>query len=571
MGPGRWAILAALVGLLGCAAPEPLTRDPGGGPGDVGATDPGPDPTPDAPGDPGLPRDARAETDDGNGPDLAGPPDSPAETAPDPLGEAHPDPDATVDPLGDSHPVPDAAVDPLGDAAAPPAPLTRTDIQDAVQACDPTDLEALMARYDGPVCDRSGCTLITRGEPGSLSLRGEFNGWAETAMTAVPCRPGWFFAEVGPVPEGSDAWQYRLYRDGQWMDDRDNRWIRFADLAVNQAMYRPGVPRLARLAAVHSPQLGNDRDVYVFVPAEAFEDPQRRFPLMLLQDGWNVFDNPRAPYGSWNVDRTARTLAAQGAIEPVILAGITTADRVNEYLYTDFWMTGTGQPTQVTPRLPAYADFLVQTLLPRLRAEFPVRTGPADTAIGGSSLGGISAFWIAWMHADVFGKVAALSPSFWVGEEGSGTESYPSMREVMDREPPDAARRALKIYLDSGDGGYSPGGGEDPPYAWDGRAYTDWTRNRLIRLGWPNRPEWDTDGDPATPPADLPLTTDPATVPALEWAPTPPQRYGDWNAFLRPDLSLLCLLGRGHLHNESFWEQRFPAVLRFLFPPGQGS
>jgi hypothetical protein len=179
-----------------------------------------------------------------------------------------------------------------------------------------------MARYDGPVCDRSGCTLITRSEPGSLSLRGEFNGWAETAMTAVPCRPGWFFAEVGPVPEGSDAWQYRLYRDGQWMDDRDNRWIRFADLAVNQAMYRPGVPRLARLAAVHSPQLGNDRDVYVFVPAEAFEDPQRRFPLMLLQDGWNVFDNPRAPYGSWNVDRTARTLAAQGAIEPVILAGI---------------------------------------------------------------------------------------------------------------------------------------------------------------------------------------------------------------------------------------------------------
>lgn len=140
------------------------------------------------------------------------------------------------------------------------------------------------------------------------------------------------------------------------------------------------------------------------------------------------------------------------------------------------------------------------------------------------------------------------------------------MREVMSLDPLTPARRALRIYLDSGDSGYAPGGGDLPPYAQDGRAYTDWTRNALIRMGWPNRPEWDTDSDLSTAPADLPLSTVPGMVPVLPWSETPPPGYGDWREYLRPNLSLLHLVGLGHLHNEADWERRFPAVLRFLFP-----
>jgi len=428
------------------------------------------------------------------------------------------------------------------------------------------DIASLRARCDGPICDDAACLIVTTVPGASVALRGDFNGWADTAMAPVAAVADTWWAEVAPVPAAADYWAYKLFVDGAWLADPSNRWIRFSDIAIDSAAYRPGVPRLAALYAVHSTELANDRDVYVSVPAEAFEDRARRFPVLYLQDGWNVFDNPRAPFGSWRVDRTARELAAAGAIEPVILVGITTPDRYDEYLYTDIFVSGAGTEMQVTPKLAAYADFLVGTIKPAIDATFPTRPGRADTAMGGSSLGGLSSFWIAWNHPDVFGRVAALSPSFWVGEDGSGTEGHPSMRSLVLASTPTALQRSLRVYLDSGDQGYSPGGAGDPAYAIDGRAYTDWMRNTLIGLGWPNRPEWDDDGNLATPPNDLPLTVDPTQVKGLAWSATVPAAYASWDAYLRPDLALLDLVGLGHEHNELAWEQRFPAVLRFLFP-----
>ncbi|MBP7127511.1 hypothetical protein KBD49_14210 [Myxococcota bacterium] len=575
--PGGRGIVGGIAAVVlaftaGCGSPGSWERDDGG---DVGIGDPGRDAgrqdVVDWKGDPAWTDADDPGSGDGNGGDRQDEALDPGDAgASDGGPEGLADPGLPEDP-GEAPGDPGSPDDPGADPGLPPPPprATRSEVRDAVRNCQsPEELTRFLGeRYDGPACDDTGCTLIVDPGADAVSLRGEFNAWGQTPMTAVACRPGTFWADVPPVPGDRDAWQYRLFAGGAWMDDGRNRWIRFTDISINHAMHRPGTPRIARLQGIASTALPEPREAYVYVPAEAFGDPARRFPVMLLQDGWNVFDNPRAPYGSWLVDRTARELAASGAIEPVILVGVTTANRIDEYLYTDFWVTGTGNPVQVHPKLPAYADLLVDVVLPRVRREFPARTGPRDTAIGGSSLGGISAFWIAWMHADVFGKVAALSPSFWVGEAGSGTEEKPSMREVMAQAPPTAAQRALKVYLDSGDGGYSPGGGDDPAYAWDGRAYTDWTRNALIRLGWSNRPEWDTDGDPATAPADFPLDADPATVPALAWSPAVPPGYADWDAFLRPDRDLLCLLGVGQVHNEAAWSARFPAALRFLFPP----
>jgi len=558
--------IACWVWATGCGIPEGIGPDPRvpGTPDTADPADPGSETRDDGAGDAAMTTDR--ETDPGQSQGEGVGREVPEV---DPLHDGDPPADGSPPDLGPRTDLPDQ--DPMPDPGTGPAPwrssVSREEIRALLQHCDRTALEDLLeTRYDGPVCDDRGCTLITDPGPGAVSIRGSFNGWSETAMTPVPCAPGTFLAEVGPVPPGSDAWEYRIFHDGQWRDDPRNRYIRFSDLAINGAMYRPGVPRLARVQGLRSEALPLPRDVYVFVPAEAYEDPLRRFPVLLLQDGWNVFDNPRAPFGSWRVDRSARALIEAGAIEPVLLVGIATADRINEYLYTDLWVSGSGQSFQVKPRLPDYADLLIQVVLPAIRSGFPARTGPRNTAIGGSSLGGISAFWIAWHHPEVFGMVAALSPSFWVGEPGSGTEEKPSMRELIAAQPPTPAQRALQIYLDSGDGGYSPGGGDDPPYAWDGRAYTDWTRNLLIQLGWPNRPEWDTDGDPATAPEDLPLETDPDRVPALRWSATTPAGYRDLDAYLRPDLSLLSLLGVGHPHNEAAWEQRFPTALRFLFP-----
>jgi hypothetical protein len=56
----------------------------------------------------------------------------------------------------------------------------------------------------------------------------------------------------------------------------------------------------------------------------------------------------------------------------------------------------------------AYARYLADELLPRVRAELPARTEVSATGIDGVSLGGVTALTLGIMRPDVFGAVGAL-------------------------------------------------------------------------------------------------------------------------------------------------------------------
>jgi len=498
--------------------------------------------------------------------DSAAPPsDLGGDLAPD----AAPDGASADGALPDSFPdlAPDGATDATPDAPAPPV-LSLEGLLTALAAGDGDAIAGLMELYDGPFCEGELCLVVTW-MPGqdAVALRGEWNAWGEEPMLASPA-PGWFHGTV-PASLVTACLPYKLFAGGQWLRDPLNRWIRFADIAINSALCPPGSSRIALMDGVYSPGLDNTRSLYVYVPAAAFTDPGSTFPVLYMQDGFNVFRNPAAPFGSWDVDLSADTLAAEAAAEVPIIVGVDTSDRLNEYLHTDITVDLGGGPVVVTPLLPAYAEFLVGTVKPLVDASFPTRPGRDDTAIAGSSLGGLSSLWIAWHHAEVFGRIASFSGSYWVGQEGTGTGSHPTMQEILAAAAPTAAQAALRIYMDSGtDTGAGEQGGL--PYTGDSRCFTDWTRNVLIGLGWENRPEWDDDGDLQSAPADFPVTTDPALVPALFWSPEVPPGYAGWDDYLKPGHRLLHLVGEGHAHNEAAWAQRFGAMLRFLFPPAGG-
>ncbi|MFH1531353.1 MAG: alpha/beta hydrolase-fold protein [Pseudomonadota bacterium] len=433
----------------------------------------------------------------------------------------------------------------------------------ALGAGDGDGIDAQMVLYDGPVCDEETCLVVTwLPEHDVVAIRGEFNAWEEEAMEASPLA-GWFWAVV-PAAVVDGCKQYKLFADDQWFPDPLNRWIGFADIAINSALCPAGVSRIALVEGVYSPQLDNTRSLYVYVPAPAFDDPGATFPVLYMQDGFNVFTNPMTPFGAWEIDGAADALIATGEVAPLIIVGVDTDDRMDEYLYAGITVDLGGGPIQVTPLLPDYAEFLVDVVKPLVDERFPTKPGRGDTAIAGSSLGGISSLWIAWHHADVFGRVASFSGSYWVGQEGSGTEGHPTMESVLQQASPSADQLALKIYMDSGT--LSSMGQPGQEYTGDGRSYTDWTRNVLIDLGWDNRPEWDDDGDLETAPADFPISSDPAGVPTLYWSPTVPAGYADWGDYLGPDRNLLHLVGEGHAHNEAAWAARSGAMLRFLFP-----
>ena len=430
-------------------------------------------------------------------------------------------------------------------------------------------LESFLDGYDGPLWVEDRCLIVTKYDSGTeVHVRGSINGWElGDTLEEIPFAPGVYYRFFD-----SSGWEpvetYKLFAQESWFRDPLNRYFRFSDVALDSAIHAQGTSRLALVEGVWSPQLNNERNLYVYVPAAAFGEPQRRFPVLFMQDGFNIFSNPMAPFGNWGVESTADELIAGGEIEPLIVVGIDTNDRMNEYLYTDLSIEREGETIQIDPHLDAYLEFVVDTVLPLVSSQFPTLAGAKATGIAGSSLGGISSFYMAWKRPDVFGKVAALSSSFWVGESGSGTEDYPSMREVIDSAPPTAPQLALKIYLDSGDGGWvatAESSASGDGYPSDARAYTDWTRNKLIALGFDNRGEWDTDDDLASPPDDLPLTTDPGDIPTLFWTSQPSSDYTGWDDYLGAGSNLLHLVGQGHIHNEAAWKARFPCALRFLW------
>ena len=123
-----------------------------------------------------------------------------------------------------------------------------------------------------------------------------------------------------------------------------------------------------------------------------------------MHDGQNLFDPRIANTGvDWGVDETVVRLADQGIIPPIIVVGVWSTDaRSVEYSPWD--------------HASDYARFLIEELIPRVNREFRTRTGPANTAVMGSSMGGLLSFYLVTYRPDVFGACGCLSTHFPLSE-----------------------------------------------------------------------------------------------------------------------------------------------------------
>jgi len=155
--------------------------------------------------------------------------------------------------------------------------------------------------------------------------------------------------------------------------------------------------------------LRNQRDLIVYLPPGYDEQSHRRYPVLYLHDGQNLFDRATAFGGQdWNVHGAADHLIHTGAIEPLIIVGIYNAgkSRIHEYTPTKAPKLGGG-------RADRYAKFLLQEVMPFIHQEYRADPAPSVTGMGGSSLGGLVSLYFGLKCSHVFGKIAALSPSVW--------------------------------------------------------------------------------------------------------------------------------------------------------------
>lgn len=182
-----------------------------------------------------------------------------------------------------------------------------------------------------------------------------------------------------------------------------------------------------RLPQVHSKFLELDRDVIVWFPPGYEAHPTKRYPVLYMHDGRQVFDPATSTWGKdWQVDELAQDMILNGELEPFIVVAADCTDARRE----EYSPAGKGD---------AYLRFLIEELKPLVDAAW--RTDPERSAIAGASMGGLISFYAAWKRPDVYFGAACLSPAF---VERYGHECFGMVEAARGQMP------ELKLFLSCG-------------------------------------------------------------------------------------------------------------------------
>jgi predicted alpha/beta superfamily hydrolase len=165
---------------------------------------------------------------------------------------------------------------------------------------------------------------------------------------------------------------------------------------------------LVSLGSVPSPQLGNAREILVYLPPN-YEKSGRAFPVIYMQDGQNLFDPATSFAGDWGLLARLDSMVRRGVVPIVVAIPNTGEGRISEYSPFVDSQAGGGKGDR-------YLDFVLDTVKPRVDREFRTIPGREGTGIGGSSMGGLISLYGFFRRPEAFGLVASLSPSLWFAD-----------------------------------------------------------------------------------------------------------------------------------------------------------
>jgi predicted alpha/beta superfamily hydrolase len=155
------------------------------------------------------------------------------------------------------------------------------------------------------------------------------------------------------------------------------------------------------------------RRIRVLLPNHYFNSNDR-YPVIYMHDGQNLFFDCESFSGvSWGIYETLSKLN----LSDLIVVGIDNSDqRTSEYA-----------PWKISKKIKydqnigglgdQYADFVVNTLKPKIDETYRTKIGPSDTMIAGSSLGAYISCYIGFKYPDLFGIIGSFSLASWFNEK----------------------------------------------------------------------------------------------------------------------------------------------------------
>lgn len=155
------------------------------------------------------------------------------------------------------------------------------------------------------------------------------------------------------------------------------------------------------------------RRISVYLPPGYNEDTGRRYPVIYMHDGQNLFDPATSVGGvAWAADEAAQMAILEGRVEPLIIVGIDHGgvDRIKEYTPVK---TDSGKMKGHGGGADHYGRMIIQELKPFIDTEYRTKPEREFTGMGGSSLGGLVTIYLGIRHPQVFSRLAVISPSAW--------------------------------------------------------------------------------------------------------------------------------------------------------------
>ncbi len=176
----------------------------------------------------------------------------------------------------------------------------------------------------------------------------------------------------------------------------------------------------------------------VLLPPGHFSKGPGSYPTLFLNDGQDI--------PSIGLADTLERLYAKKKIPEIIVVAI----HANQKRMQEYGIPGRPDYKKRGARAKEYADFLVQELIPELRKRYKIADTSARTAIAGFSLGGLSAFGLAWFYPGVFGKVGVFSGSLWWRSKAFSAKAPDAHRIVHEMVAGSTRREGLQFWLQAG-------------------------------------------------------------------------------------------------------------------------
>ena len=199
--------------------------------------------------------------------------------------------------------------------------------------------------------------------------------------------------------------------------------------------------------------------VYLDIWVPDCYSPIEKYPVLYLHDGQNLYDAKSSwNKQAWEIDQVGGRLIAEGKIKPFIAVGIFSIDNTRvcdlmpEKVLTEYFdhekyqTTGFENYCKKEIRGDEYVDLIVNTIKPLIDSTFSTLPDMENTAIMGSSMGGLASFYAMCERPDIFGTAICVSTHMSVEGETSWAEAV--FAYLRDKLPTDSDH---KIYFDCGD------------------------------------------------------------------------------------------------------------------------